>query len=72
MQCDGWCIRARRVILNTANDTINLGGYKLFAPRETGKIFALESYGNQVDTFSYVPYKATKGKIVIECCLSPE
>ena len=72
MQCEGWCVRARRVVLNTANDTVNLGGYKLFAPGETGKIFTMDCYGTQPDTFTYVPYKATKGKIVVECCFGPE
>lgn len=70
MQCKGWCIRARRVVLNTANDTILLDGDKFFAPGQTGKIFTMEGYGIQADTFTYVPYKANLGKVIVEGCIS--
>jgi len=72
--CEGWCIRRGKVIENTTNDTIKIWD-KFFAPGKTGTFLSMECYDcykKAAWTTTYVPYKATKGKIVIEWSLKPD
>jgi hypothetical protein len=73
LHCEGWCVRGVRVLENTTNDSI-LIWRKYFAPGQTGKAFSMECYDCHVGTVwttQYIPYKATKGKIVLEWFLHP-
>lgn len=69
-KCDDWHVRGQRIVKNTANDTIRFGE-KVFAPGQTGRIFIMDAFGARPDTFGYLPYKATKGEIVIDCYIVP-
>lgn len=74
LQCSGWCIRRGKVIENTTNDTTKIWD-KFFPPGKTGTFLSMECYDFYKKTpwtTTYIPYKATKGKIVIEWSLKPD
>jgi hypothetical protein len=64
LQCDIWCTRSARIVKNTANDSIKIWD-KYFAPGQTGEVFSMEAHGMKSDFFTYTPYKASAGEVVI-------
>jgi hypothetical protein len=71
LKCDEWCIRRGKVIKNTTNDTIKIWN-KFFLPGSTGTFLSMECYACPGESFDYIPYKATKGEIVIEWSRTPD
>ncbi len=63
---DGWCTAGIRITQNTANDTVQFSNYIKIAPGWTGLLYHNDHYGCKPFTFTYLPYKATTGKISIE------
>lgn len=73
LQCKGWCVRGATVLENTANDSTLIWD-KYFASGAIGKVFSMECYDCYLKTVwdvQYRPYKATKGKIVIQWFVRP-
>lgn len=73
LKCKGWCVRGLTILENTANDSTRVWD-KYFAPGQTGWVFSMECYDcytSAVWTTRYIPYKATKGKIVMKWILEP-
>lgn len=74
LRCEGWCVRGATILENTTNDSIRIWD-KYFEPGQTGKVFSMEGYDlytNSAWTTRYIPYKATKGKIVIKWFVRPD
>jgi|GEM_PF-1868338 len=66
LQQDGWYTACLSVIKNTADDSVRIGAYLIIPPGKTGLLYKHEEVGIKPFTYEYVPYKAKKGKVVIE------
>lgn len=74
LRCEGWCVHGATILENTTNDSILIWD-KYFKPGQIGKVFSMEGYDlytNSIWTTRYIPYKATKGKIVIQWFVRPD
>ena len=68
----GWCRSGLKILENTANDSIRIGHYLSVPAGKTGLLYIGDNYDPQPFTYKYIPYKANKGKVVIEWFIIPE
>lgn len=69
---DGWCVSGFSVLENTANDSVRIGAYIHLPPGKTGRLYSHEMIDYKPFVYEYLPYKATKGKIVIQWFVRPD
>lgn len=72
LKYEGWCISGFSVLENTANDSVRIGPYFHLPPGKTGVIYSQEQFDCKPFTYEYLPYKATKGKVVIQWFVRPD
>lgn len=74
LQCKDWCISSVKVVENSANDSVKIV-FKYYAPGQTGVVYSIECCDcftqERPWTWTYIPYKATQGSVVIKFSLAP-